>query len=97
MITIRPFPERGSANFGWLDSKHTFSFGSYYDPKYTGFGNLLVINEDVISPSKGFATHGHQDMEIVTYVIDGVLEHQDSIGNGEKIPAGEVQRMTARY
>ncbi|MGI0482517.1 pirin family protein [Geminocystis sp. CENA526] len=95
MITIRPSNERGSANFGWLDTKHTFSFGSYYDPKYTGFGNLLVINEDIISPSQGFGTHGHQDMEIVTYVITGELAHKDSIGNEETIPSGEVQRMTA--
>lgn len=95
MITIRPSHERGNLNFGWLDTKHTFSFGSYYDPKYTGFGNLLVINEDIISPSKGFGTHGHQDMEIVTYVVEGELAHKDSIGNEETIPAGEVQRMTA--
>ncbi|BAQ65240.1 pirin family protein [Geminocystis sp. NIES-3709] len=95
MITIRPSAERGSANFGWLDTKHTFSFGSYYDPKYTGFGNLLVINEDIISPGQGFGTHGHQDMEIVTYVIAGELAHKDSIGNEETIPEGEVQRMTA--
>ncbi len=95
MITIRPSDERGNLNFGWLDTKHTFSFGSYYDPRYTGFGNLLVINEDIISPSKGFGTHGHQDMEIVTYVIKGVLAHKDSIGNEETIPAGEVQRMSA--
>jgi len=95
MITLRPSEERGKANIDWLDSKHTFSFGSYYDPQYTGFGNLLVINEDRIAPGKGFATHGHKDMEIVTYVIDGELEHQDSIGNGETISRGEVQRMTA--
>lgn len=95
MIKIRPSAERGNLNFGWLDTKHTFSFGNYYDPKYTGFGNLLVINEDIISPGQGFGTHGHRDMEIVTYVIEGELEHQDSIGNTETIPKGEVQRMTA--
>jgi hypothetical protein len=95
MITIRPSAERGNFNFGWLDTKHTFSFGSYYDPKYTGFGNLLVINEDIIAPGQGFGTHGHRDMEIVTYVIEGELEHQDSIGNTATIPRGEVQRMTA--
>jgi redox-sensitive bicupin YhaK (pirin superfamily) len=95
MITIRPSVERGNFNFGWLDTKHTFSFGNYYDPKYMGFGNLLVINEDIIAPGQGFGTHGHRDMEIVTYVIEGELEHQDSIGNTATIPQGEVQRMTA--
>lgn len=95
MMKIRPSAERGKFNFGWLDTKHTFSFGSYYDPKYTGFGNLLVINEDIIAPGQGFGTHGHRDMEIVTYVIEGELEHQDSIGNTATIPQGEVQRMTA--
>lgn len=95
MITIRPSSERGNFNFGWLDTKHTFSFGNYYDPKYMGFGNLLVINEDIISPSQGFGTHGHKDMEIITYIIEGELEHKDSIGNIETIPSGEVQRMTA--
>lgn len=95
MLTIRPSQERGNVNFDWLDTKHTFSFGSYYDPQYRGFGNLLVINEDKISPSKGFGTHGHRDMEIITYVIEGELEHQDSIGNIATIPEGEVQRMTA--
>lgn len=95
MITIRPSSERGNFNFGWLDTKHTFSFGNYYDSKYMGFGNLLVINEDIISPSQGFGTHGHKDMEIITYIIEGELEHKDSIGNIEIIPAGEVQRMTA--
>lgn len=95
MITIRPSSARGHVKIDWLDTRHTFSFGSYYDPQHTGFGNLLVINEDVISPGKGFGTHGHQNMEIVTYVIDGELEHRDSIGNGETITGGEVQRMSA--
>lgn len=95
MITIRQSEARGKANFGWLDSKHTFSFGSYYNPQYMGFGNLLVINEDKVAPSKGFPTHGHQNMEIITYVIDGKLEHKDSVGNSEIISQGEVQRMTA--
>jgi hypothetical protein len=95
MLTIRPSQKRGNAQFDWLDTKHTFSFASYYDPQYTGFGKLLVINEDKISPSKGFGTHGHRDMEIITYVIEGELEHQDSIGNIATIPEGEVQRMTA--
>ncbi|MBE9221103.1 pirin family protein [Cyanobacterium stanieri LEGE 03274] len=95
MITIRPSAQRGHVLFDWLNTKHTFSFGSYYDPQYTGFGNLLVINEDKIAPAGGFGTHGHRDMEIVTYVIEGELEHKDSIGNGETISRGEVQRMSA--
>lgn len=95
MITIRPSSARGKANFGWLDSRHTFSFGSYYDPRYLGFKNLLVINEDKVQPSKGFGTHSHRDMEIITYVLAGELEHKDSIGNGSIIRPGEVQRMSA--
>lgn len=95
MITIRPSSERGRANFGWLDSKHTFSFGEYYDPNYMGFASLRVINEDKVSPSQGFGTHGHRDMEIISYVLDGELKHQDSIGNGSIIRPGDVQRMTA--
>ncbi len=95
MITIRKSEARGKANFGWLDTKHTFSFGNYYDPNFMGFANLRVINEDKIKAGNGFGTHGHQDMEIITYVIEGTLEHQDSIGNGSSIIPHEVQRMSA--
>jgi redox-sensitive bicupin YhaK (pirin superfamily) len=95
VITIRPSNQRGSANLGWLDTRHSFSFSTYYDPRHMGFGPLRVINEDKISPSQGFGTHGHRDMEIVTYVLKGALKHEDSLGNGSIIRPGDVQRMSA--
>lgn len=95
MIVIRPSEERGSASIGWLDSRHSFSFGDYFDAEHMGFGPLRVINEDWVRPGKGFAPHGHRDMEIVTFVIDGALAHKDSTGGGSTIRYGEVQRMTA--
>ena len=95
MINIRRSKERGHANHGWLDTYHSFSFADYYDPQNMGFRDLRVINEDFIEAAQGFPTHGHRDMEIITYVINGEISHRDSMGNGETVKRHEVQRMTA--
>src|SRR4051812_35568835 len=95
MITLRPAAERGRTSLNWLDSRHSFSFGDYYDPSHSAFRSLRVLNDDKVAPGAGFGAHPHRDFEIITYVVRGALEHKDSLGTGEVLRPGEVQRMTA--
>lgn len=95
MLQVRKSEERGRAHHGWLKSNHSFSFGDYFDIKHSGFGPLRVINEDLVDPGRGFGTHGHRDMEIISYVLDGTLAHEDDMGNGSALRYGDVQRMSA--
>jgi len=95
MLTLRRSADRGTTRLAWLDSRHTFSFGGYHDPRHMGYRSLRVINDDRVAPGGGFGTHGHRDMEIVTYVLEGALEHRDSLGTGSVIRPGEVQKMSA--
>ena len=95
MLEVRKSADRGRAHHGWLKSSHSFSFADYFDTRHSGFGPLLVINEDEVAPGRGFGTHGHRDMEIISYVLDGTLAHEDSMGNGSALRYGDVQRMSA--